>query len=82
MMTPDVAETSGEQAYAEIPMVRPRADDGNEQGDGTLMLDSLLHVFLQPTVFATHKVESQSENQIPFLIYLPSLIKVLKVKHQ
>jgi hypothetical protein len=26
------------------------------------------------------KVESQSENQIPFLIYLPSLIKVLKVR--
>jgi hypothetical protein len=88
MMTPETSETQGEQAYAEIPTVRRVMRTG---GDGASKEDksacSLVVAWVvagayrgvQDSAFENFKIESQSNNEIPFLIFIPSFIKVLKV---
>lgn len=90
MMTPDIAETQGEQAYADIPTVlAPKRS--------ALAYDHvLLCVFLFPhssrlallssrlpqsAVFEPgFKCASLLHNEIPLLIFIQSFIKVLKVR--
>lgn len=41
-----------------------------------------LFVSCQTSVFESCRIESQSNNEIPFLLYIPSIVKLLKARHQ
>jgi hypothetical protein len=76
MMTPDLAETSGEQAYAEMPMVsttgRGQLDrDASSMRTRAQSLPACVPASFQSTVFATSKVSGLQTSMLSSSSFLP-----------